>query len=56
MFACFECRDMGGNYILSVDGGLFSGLSKLQDLMLPHNLISRIPKDTFQGLTMLQVL
>lgn len=47
---------MGSNYITSVEGNLFKGLDKLQDLMLPHNLISRIPKDAFEGLIKLQVL
>ena len=49
-------RDMGNNYIGSLSGGLFNGLSEMHDLMLPNNEITNIPGDAFEGLKKLKVL
>lgn len=55
---CSDLRvlDLAMNTIVSLDGNPFSGLGKVHDLLLSHNLISHIPKDAFYGLSKLQVL
>lgn len=55
--SCCSCfRDMGSNFVTSLDGRLFEGLHKMHDLMLPNNFIVNVPNDAFEGLTQLQVL
>lgn len=58
LVACRDLRvlDLVSNRITSLEGRLFDGLSHLHDLLLGHNLIRKIPRDAFHGLTKLQVL
>ncbi|XP_075234982.1 G-protein coupled receptor rickets [Lycorma delicatula] len=55
---CRDLRvlDLAGNRITSLEGKLFKGLNQLHDLLLSHNLITKVPRDAFHGLTRLQVL
>jgi len=57
----FWFRDLGRNEITDLksrdlEAGPFESLSLLHDLILHHNNISRIEKDSFSGLQSLQVL
>jgi len=62
MFLICDSSDFGHNEIsdlrptFSTSGGPFETLGNLHDLMLHHNNIRKIERNTFKGLRNLQVL
>ncbi|XP_070545787.1 leucine-rich repeat-containing G-protein coupled receptor 5-like [Ptychodera flava] len=55
---CHQLRiiNLGGNNVVSLEGGPLKDLNKLRDLTLNNNDLKYLPKDAFEGLNQLQYL